>query len=83
MLLLNKVHHIAIICSDYQKSKAFYTEILGMTIIQEIYRKERQSYKLDLTLNGKFIPSSYFRFQIRHNIYQYPKQLNYAIWLLK
>ncbi|SFA70767.1 glyoxylase I family protein [Flavobacterium swingsii] len=52
MLRLNKVHHIAIICSDYEKSKVFYTEILGMTIIQEIYRKERQSYKLDLALNG-------------------------------
>lgn len=52
MLSLNKVHHIAIICSDFQKSKAFYTEILGLTIIREIYREERQSYKLDLALNG-------------------------------
>lgn len=52
MLSLNKIHHIAIICSDYQKSKAFYTEVLGLTIIQEIYREERQSYKLDLALNG-------------------------------
>jgi glyoxylase I family protein len=52
MLILNKVHHIAVICSNYEKSKVFYTEILGMTIIQEIYREERQSYKLDLALNG-------------------------------
>ncbi|MET0759322.1 MAG: VOC family protein [Flavobacterium sp.] len=52
MLSLNKVHHIAIICSDYQKSKAFYTEILGLSIIREIYREQRQSYKLDLALNG-------------------------------
>ncbi len=52
MLSLNKIHHTAIICSDYQKSKTFYTEILGLTIIQEIYREERQSYKLDLALNG-------------------------------
>ena len=52
MLSINKVHHIAIICSDFQKSKAFYTEILGLTIIREIYREERQSYKLDLALNG-------------------------------
>jgi glyoxylase I family protein len=55
MLELNKVHHIAIICSDYQKSKQFYTEILGLKIIQEIYREERESYKLDLSLHGKFV----------------------------
>lgn len=55
MLQLNKVHHIAIICSDYQKSKTFYTDILGLTIIQEIYREERQSYKLDLALNGNYV----------------------------
>jgi glyoxylase I family protein len=55
MLELNKVHHIAIICSDYQKSKQFYTEILGLKIIQEIYREERKSYKLDLSLHGKFV----------------------------
>lgn len=55
MLTLNKVHHIAILCSDYEKSKTFYTEVLGLTIIREIYREERQSYKLDLALNGTYI----------------------------
>ncbi len=55
MISINKVHHIAIICSDYQKSKTFYTAILGLTIIREIYRQERQSYKLDLALNGVYI----------------------------
>lgn len=55
MLQLNKVHHIAIICSDYQKSKYFYTEILGLKAIQEIYREERDSFKLDLALNGAYI----------------------------
>jgi glyoxylase I family protein len=55
MLQLNKIHHIAIICSDYQKSKTFYTSVLGLTIIQEIYRQERQSYKLDLALNGEYV----------------------------
>ena len=55
MLTLNKVTHIAILCSDYQKSKTFYTEVLGLTIIREIYREERQSYKLDLALNGTYI----------------------------
>ena len=43
-------HHIAIICSDYAKSKHFYTEILGAEIIAETYREARQSYKLDLRL---------------------------------
>lgn len=55
MLKLNKIHHIAIICSDYEKSKRFYTQILGLEILQEVYRKERLSYKLDLALNGNYL----------------------------
>ena len=46
------IHHIAIITSDYEVSKRFYTEILGFTILKETYRAERKSYKLDLTING-------------------------------
>lgn len=46
----NKIHHVAIICSDYNKSKKFYTELLGLPIINEVYRSERASYKLDLEL---------------------------------
>jgi len=53
--MLKNIHHIAIICSNYEVSKKFYTEVLGLTIIQEIYRAERQSYKLDLALNGNYI----------------------------
>jgi glyoxylase I family protein len=53
--MINKVHHIAIICSDYEVSKKFYTEILGLKIINETYREERESYKLDLALNGDYI----------------------------
>ncbi len=52
---LKTLHHIAIICSDYQKSKQFYTEVLGFEIQQEVYRKERDSYKLDLALNGIYL----------------------------
>ena len=55
MIALNKVHHIAIITADYPKSKHFYIDILGLTIIQEIYRENRDSYKLDLALNGNFV----------------------------
>lgn len=55
MIPIKSLHHIAIICSDYEKSKYFYTKILGFKIVQEIYRKERQSYKLDLALNGIYL----------------------------
>jgi glyoxylase I family protein len=55
MLKLNQVHHIAIICKDYNKSKQFYTGVLGLKIEQEIFRAERNSYKLDLSLSGKYI----------------------------
>jgi glyoxylase I family protein len=55
MLQLNQIHHIAIICSDYKASKEFYTDILGLKIINETYRRERQSYKLDLALNDKYV----------------------------
>ena len=55
MIQLNKIHHIALICRDYTKSKHFYIDILGLTIIQEIYREERDSHKLDLALNGNYI----------------------------
>lgn len=47
---LSKIHHVAIICSNYQVSKHFYTEILGFKIIQETYRESRDSYKLDLQI---------------------------------
>lgn len=53
--MLQNVHHIAIICSNYQLSKEFYTNVLGLEILAEVYRKERDSYKLDLGLNGKYI----------------------------
>lgn len=55
MLTLNKVHHIAIICSDYERSKRFYTEVLGFEIVQETFRAARQSWKLDLALGGTYI----------------------------
>ena len=54
MLKLNKVHHIAIICSDYQNSKHFYSEVLGLKIVREVFRAERNSYKLDLEVNGLY-----------------------------
>lgn len=44
------IHHVAIIASDYARSKAFYTEVLGLPVIREVYREARDSYKLDLAL---------------------------------
>ena len=52
---LNNVHHIAIIVSNYEKSKHFYTEVLGLKIIKETYRESRKSYRLDLALNGIYV----------------------------
>lgn len=49
-VLLAGVHHVALICSDYQRSKWFYTGILGLTIVAENFRTERDSWKLDLQL---------------------------------
>ncbi len=53
-LKLGKIHHIAIICSDYEVSKTFYTEVLNLEIVRETYRAERQSYKLDLKINDEY-----------------------------
>jgi glyoxylase I family protein len=56
MLGIEKIHHIAILTSPdlYEASKKFYTEILGFTIVLETFREARNSYKLDLALNGVY-----------------------------
>jgi len=48
--MLKRIHHTAIICSDYERSKHFYTKVLGLKIFAENYREARDSYKLDLGL---------------------------------
>jgi glyoxylase I family protein len=53
-MLLQRIHHIAIICSDYAVSKDFYVHKLGLQVVQETYREQRQSYKLDLAVNGVY-----------------------------
>lgn len=55
MLGIKQVHHIAIIATDYARSKAFYCDILGFTLQSEVYRAERDSWKGDLALNGKYV----------------------------
>lgn len=53
--MLQSIHHIALICSDYARSKHFYTQILGLEVLQEVYRSERESFKLDLALHGQYV----------------------------
>ena len=55
MLQIESIHHIAIICSNYKRSKQFYTEVLGLKVLRETYRTHRKSYKLDLGLNGDYM----------------------------
>ena len=47
---ISALHHVALICSDYPRSKHFYTQVLGLRVIAEAYREARDSYKLDLAL---------------------------------
>ena len=51
MSIFDRIHHVAIICSDYKRSKKFYTDILGFEVIRENFREERNSFKLDLKVN--------------------------------
>ncbi|AOV97734.1 lyase [Edwardsiella hoshinae] len=51
---LNRIHHIAVIASDYARSKAFYCKILGFSLIHEQYRADRDSWKGDLALDGVY-----------------------------
>jgi|SRR6185437_6123976 len=48
------IHHVALLTDDFEKSKKFYTEVLGFTILAETYREERKSYKLDMEINGVY-----------------------------
>jgi glyoxylase I family protein len=52
--MFDRIHHVAIICSDYTRSKRFYVEILGFEIIREVYREDRRSFKLDLKVGDQY-----------------------------
>lgn len=72
--MLKGIHHAAIICSDYEKSKYFYTEILGLEVVAENYRADRNSFKLDLKLpDGGQI--ELFSFENRPQRPSYPEAL--------
>ena len=81
-MILQRIHHVAIICSDYSRSKKFYTEVLGLKIIRETFREHRDSYKLDLALNdGSQI--ELFSFPNPPNEYRDPRLRDSATWLSK
>jgi len=50
--MLKAIHHVALICTDYDRSRRFYTDILGLELIREVYREERQSWKADLRIGA-------------------------------
>lgn len=52
--MFSRIHHVAIICSDYNRSKDFYVNILGLKVLNEAYREARKSYKLDLAINDLY-----------------------------
>jgi glyoxylase I family protein len=52
---INRIHHIAIIATDYEKSKAFYTSVLGFELQSEVFRAERDSWMGNLALHGTYI----------------------------
>ncbi|WP_449536457.1 SMU1112c/YaeR family gloxylase I-like metalloprotein [Ferdinandcohnia sp. Marseille-Q9671] len=51
---INRIHHVAIICTDYKKSKEFYVNKLGLSILNETFREDRGSYKLDLAVGDTY-----------------------------
>jgi len=53
--MVENLHHVALIATDYKRSLRFYTEILGLEVLQEVYRAEKQSWKADLGLKGKYL----------------------------
>ncbi len=59
---IKAIHHVAIICSDYEASKKFYVEVLGFSIITETFRSERNSYKLDLQVGNSSAMIELFSF---------------------
>lgn len=78
MLGLKQVHHIAIIATDYAVSKAFYCDVLGFTLMSEVYREERDS-KGDLALNGQYVIELFlFHFHLAVPVDRKPA--GYAIW---
>ena len=71
-MFFDKIHHVAIICSNYEHSRHFYTEILGLSVVNEIYREDRDSYKLDLAV-GEHLQLELFSFPKSPKRSSYPE----------
>lgn len=52
---LNKIHHVAVICSHFERSLEFYTSVLGLRLLSKHYREDRRSYKADLALGDEYV----------------------------
>jgi glyoxylase I family protein len=80
---IEAIHHIAMLTGNelYDESKRFYTEILGFTVVAEIFRTERNSYKLDLALNGLY-QIELFSFPEYRERCSFPKQKVCDTWRL-
>ncbi len=50
--MLDAIHHVAVIASDYERSRRFYTEVLGLTVVREVFREARKSWKCDLAIGS-------------------------------
>ncbi len=73
--MLSGIHHVAIICSNYQRSKHFYVSVLGLQVIAENYRAERDSYKLDLSTPDGANQIELFSFKDSPSRPSYPEAL--------
>lgn len=66
--MFNLIHHIAIIGSDYKKSKHFYVDLLGFNVIRENYRRERDDYKIDLACGEQEIELLLLKMHLQESI---------------
>lgn len=70
---IKAIHHVAIITDDYERSKYFYTVVLGFLVVKETYRKVRGSFQLDLSINGLY-QIELFSFQDSKQRASFPEQ---------
>ena len=68
--MLDAIHHVALICTDYDRSRRFYVELLGLDLIREVYREERQSWKADLRIGFAQLELFSFPAQCRGRLIQ-------------
>lgn len=80
--LLGAIHHVALICSDYPRSRAFYSETLGLPIVHEVYREARDSWKCDLLVSPG-VQLELFPFPNHQRDHRARRRKACVIWLLR